>query len=76
MEEVKELELEEDKEIRSKYRSLIDKFLASDMQMAKIKSVYPSAAHAIARGLRQWIKEEERLKIWQDGRITYLMKVE
>ena len=74
------MKLEEIKELpppKSRlYRKLIEEFINSDMRKGKITLDFSSRAKDVARVLRGWVGDGEHIKISQDGRVIYLIKVD
>ena len=57
------------------YRKVIVDFINSDMRKGKITIDLPSRAKDAARILRGWVGEDEHIKVVQDGRTIYLIKM-
>jgi len=73
LKEAKETELSIERH-KSIYRETLNKFLASNLSIAKIVCVNRARANSIAHQLQDWKQEEDKILIFRRGNIVYLKK--
>lgn len=72
LEEIEEAEIVRVAGEKSKYRSLIVRFIESGKYQQKITSDFIRDTDRIAQALRTWVKRGERIKVEKRGYLTIL----
>ena len=75
IERIDEVPIPESTKSVSKYRDILDKFIASDMERGKITCNHLAEAEYIQKGLKRYMRLDEAIVIERRGNIIWLMKL-
>lgn len=75
IEDAEEIEVPEVRTAISKYREVIEEFIKSNKEIAKITCLYIAHAKNVSHGLRDWLGMNENILVTQRSNIVYLKKL-
>ena len=58
----------------SRYRATVLRFLASDLERARIVCGFVGEAQNVWRQLTRWVAEDENVRVFSRGRMVYLVR--